>query len=99
VIHALRKRGVHWPAVVKSASGKQPLKGKIFVLTGTLSGLTRDQAKKRLQVLGGKVAGSVSKKTDYVVVGGDPGSKAEKARQLDIPLLDESTFLKLIEGE
>ena len=59
--------------------------------------MSRDDAKQRLQVLGGKVTGSVSKKTDYVIVGADPGSKATKAKQLGVDILNEAQFLKLIE--
>ncbi len=73
------------------------LTGKTFVLTGTLNSLTRDEAKDEIQKRGGKVSGSVSKKTDYVVVGAEPGSKAEEASRLGVPVLDETTFLQLME--
>jgi DNA ligase (NAD+) len=73
-----------------------PLTGKIFVLTGSLSALTRGQAEERIKALGGTIGSSVSKKTDYVVVGADPGSKYERAQKLKIPILDEKAFLKLI---
>ena len=73
------------------------LSGKIFVLTGSLVSLTRDEAKEEIQKRGGKVAGSVSKKTDYVVVGNEPGSKAEEAKRLGVSVLNESAFLKLME--
>jgi len=96
VIAALRKAGVRWPAVAVKPRAAQPLAGKTFVLTGTLEAMTRDEAKERIQTLGGKVVGSVSKKTDYVVVGADPGSKADKARELEVAMLDESAFLKMI---
>ncbi|HSB71235.1 MAG TPA: NAD-dependent DNA ligase LigA [Candidatus Methylomirabilis sp.] len=82
----------------ESSAGPKPLLGKTFVLTGGLETMTRDQAKKALQRLGGKLTSSVSKKTDYVVVGKDPGSKYEEARRLGIPLLDEPAFRKLLEG-
>ncbi len=75
-----------------------PLSGKTFVLTGALN-MSRDVAKERLESLGAKVAGSVSKKTDYVVAGSDSGSKLERARELNIAVLDELEFLSLIEGE
>jgi DNA ligase (NAD+) len=71
--------------------------GKSFVLTGTLPTLKRDEAAAKIEALGGKVSGSVSKKTDYVVAGDDAGSKLEKARQLEIPILDENEFLQLCE--
>ncbi|MFP5349271.1 MAG: NAD-dependent DNA ligase LigA [Gammaproteobacteria bacterium] len=95
VIERLRAAGVHWPAVERRIGA--PLAGKTFVLTGTLSSLSRDEAKRRLQALGAKVAGSVSKKTDYVVVGADPGSKADKARELNVPQLTEDELLTLLE--
>ena len=73
-----------------------PLAGKTFVLTGTLSSLTRGQAEERIKDLGGSIGSSVSKKTDYLVVGVDPGSKLEKAQRLKVPILDETAFLELL---
>jgi DNA ligase (NAD+) len=97
VIRALRASGVRWPENVdRTQRSALPLAGKTFVLTGTLPSLTRDEAKARLEALGGKVAGSVSSRTDYVVVGADPGSKFEKARQLGLPILDEEGLLELL---
>jgi DNA ligase (NAD+) len=96
VIGKLLQAGIHWPDVNVVARHGQPLAGKTLVLTGTLSTMTRDEAKARLQALGAKVTGSVSKKTDYVVVGEDPGSKFEKARELGVATLDENAFLELI---
>jgi DNA ligase (NAD+) len=75
-----------------------PLKGKTFVLTGTLPDLTREDATARIEAAGGKVTNSVSKKTDYVVAGADPGSKLAKAEKLGTEILDESGLLKLLEG-
>jgi DNA ligase (NAD+) len=98
VIEKLVKAGVRWEKIEISRKA-QPLAGKTFVLTGTLATLTRDEAKEKLQALGAKVAGSVSKKTDYVIVGEEAGSKADKARVLDIPMLDEKAFLKLLAKE
>jgi DNA ligase (NAD+) len=98
VIADLRAGGVTWPeheGVQVAAPG--PLAGKTFVLTGTLPNLTRDQAKARIEAEGGKVAGSVSGKTDYVVAGAEAGSKLEKAEQLNIRILDETAFLQLID--
>jgi DNA ligase (NAD+) len=74
----------------------QPLAGKTFVLTGTLAGMTREEATEAITGLGGRVSGSVSRKTSFVVVGADPGSKADKARQLGIPELDEAGLRALI---
>jgi DNA ligase (NAD+) len=97
VIAKLIARGVHWPKMARAQ--KAPgVSGKTFVLTGTLTSLTRGQAKERLQTLGAAVAGSVSQKTDYVVVGEDPGSKAAKARKLGVTLLNEKEFIKLLGG-
>ncbi len=76
-----------------------PLKGKSFVLTGTLKGMTRSQAKERIKALGGSVASSVSSKTDYLVVGESPGSKLQKAKELGVEILDEDSFLKMLGGE
>jgi DNA ligase (NAD+) len=73
-----------------------PLSGKIFVLTGTLTSITRGKAEDRIKSLGGAVGSSVTKKTDYLVVGADPGSKLEKAQRLKVPILNEAAFLALI---
>lgn len=98
VISKLRQRGVTWPetAPIQRNSSKPLLSGKTFVLTGTLSVMPRTEAKTRLQNLGAKVTGSVSSKTDYVIVGAEPGSKAEKAEQLGVETLHEKQFLKLL---
>ena len=97
VIEDLRHLGVHWPEARVDRRAGRALAGKTFVLTGTLPGLTRDDAKERIEARGGKVAGSVSKKTDYVVAGTDPGSKLEKARELGVAVLDERGLLELLE--
>ena len=75
-----------------------PLAGKVFVLTGTLPDMTRDEAKARIQSLGGKVTGSISRKTDFLVAGASPGSKLEKARRLEVEVLEEAGFQDLLEG-
>jgi DNA ligase (NAD+) len=96
VIRALLAAGVHWEETGAPVPQEQPLAGKVFVLTGTLAGLTRDQAKARLQALGAKVTGSVSKKTDYVVAGADPGSKLTKALELNVNVIDENELMSLL---
>ena len=77
-------------------TGPRPLAGKIFVLTGGLEGFTRDEAKELIVRQGGRVTSSVSKKTDYVVTGKDPGSKFDDAKRLGVPTLDEAQFNKLL---
>ncbi|RMD68446.1 MAG: hypothetical protein D6819_09355 [Gammaproteobacteria bacterium] len=94
VIERLIKAGVHWPEI--RPKGPRPLEGKTFVFTGALSSMTREEAKAKVEALGGRVSESVSKKTDYVVVGEHPGSKLERARALGVPTLDEEAFLKLL---
>jgi DNA ligase (NAD+) len=89
--------GIEWPELAASAvSGT--LVAKSFVLTGSLQSMTRDEAAEAIQQLGGKVSGSVSKKTDYVVAGAEAGSKLKKAEQLGIPVLDEAAFVKLLKA-
>jgi DNA ligase (NAD+) len=96
IIERLRKAGVIWPQEEIAVAGLKPLEGKTFVLTGTLSSLTRDAAKAALQALGAKVVGSVSKKTDYVVAGTEPGSKLTKAQALGVKIVDEEGLLALL---
>lgn len=81
-----------------SVAAEGPLEGSRFVLTGTLAGMTRDQAKEEIEARGGRVVASVSAKTDYVVVGESPGSKAAKAVELGLPTLDEAAFRDLLAG-
>jgi DNA ligase (NAD+) len=100
LIEGFRRAGLKLEGARKVApAGPQPLAGKTFVLTGTLTAMSRDEAQRRLEALGGKVTGSVSKKTSYVVVGADAGSKLEKARALGVTTLDEPAFLHLIMWE
>ncbi len=97
LVERLRAGGVRTVGERKIApKGPQPFAGKTLVLTGTLASMSRDEAAEKIQALGGKVVGSVSKKTSYVVVGADAGSKLEKARALGVPTLDEDAFLGLI---
>jgi len=95
LVERLRKAGLTFAHEVRvKAAGA--LAGKTFVLTGTFPNLTREEARGRIEAAGGKVTGSVSKKTDYVVAGADAGSKLDKAKQLDIPVLDEAELLTLL---
>ena len=98
VVEQLRAAGVHWKegAPAREAGASGPFAGKIVVLTGTLAAMTRDEAKERIEALGGKVTGSVSKKTDYVVAGEEAGSKLDKARELGVAVLDEAQFLRIL---
>ena len=96
VIAQMRSLGVTWPESTVIRPSVQPLAGKTFVLTGTLPHLARDEAKERIEAKGGKVSGSVSKKTDYVISGADPGSKYDKALELGIAVLDEQGLLELL---
>jgi len=97
VVDELRRLGVTWKEQQPRTKVEGPLSGKTFVITGTLDGMSRDQATDRIVALGGKVSGSVSKKTSYVVVGAEPGSKLKKAQELGVEILDEAAFLKLLE--
>jgi DNA ligase (NAD+) len=97
VIDKLRQAGVEWREGMPMASGSRPLEGRIFVLTGTLTGMSRDEAKLQLQMLGAKVSGSISKKTDHVVVGANPGSKLAKARDFGIAVMTEEQLMKLLD--
>ncbi|MEO8740315.1 MAG: NAD-dependent DNA ligase LigA [Casimicrobiaceae bacterium] len=98
VIAQLRVAGVHWPdtAPRRMAAGK--FAGQVFVLTGALPNLSRDEAKELIEQQGGKVAGSVSKKTHYVIAGADAGSKLDRATELGVPVLDEQQFRELLDG-
>ncbi len=87
---------MHWPNIETAAQADRPLKGKVFVLTGTLPTMTRDEAKEALEQLGAKVTGSVSKKTDFVVAGEAAGSKLKKALTLGIEVLSEEGLIKLM---
>jgi len=96
VIEALRKAGVRWDEGPRRRAEAGPLAGRTFVLTGTLPALSRDEAKALLEAAGAAVAGSVSKKTDYVVAGADAGSKLAKAQALGVPIIDEAALRALL---
>jgi DNA ligase (NAD+) len=95
VIEKLMHAGIHWEKI-KKVTRALPLAGKTFVLTGTLHAMTREAAKEKLESLGAKISNSVSAKTSYVVAGGDAGSKLEKAKKLNLKILNEKQFLDLL---
>ena len=97
VIQALVRAGIRWPAA-PSKSRDLPLLGKTFVITGSLQSMTRDEAKARLQALGAKVSGSVSKKTTALIVGADPGSKLQDAQSLNIEVWSEEQLQTWLGG-
>jgi DNA ligase (NAD+) len=101
VVRSLVAAGVHWPENSGAAddSTPKPLTGLTLVLTGTLPVLSRDQAKAMIEAAGGKVAGSVSKKTSYVVAGAEAGSKLDKALELAVPVLDEAGLRALLQAQ
>jgi DNA ligase (NAD+) len=94
-LHAL---GLAPQAPVKSAPVSAVLAGKTFVLTGTLPTMTRDEAAAKIEAAGGKVSGSVSKKTNYVLAGAEAGSKLDKAKELGVPVIDEAELLRMLNG-
>ena len=96
VLAKLRQAGVRFEQKKAARRGPRPLEGKQFVLTGTLPHYSRDEAQRMIEEAGGRVTSSVSKKTDYVVVGSEPGSKLEKARSLGVKTIDEADLLKLL---
>lgn len=97
IIDILLKAGIHWPKpAFKEFKPDSPFYQKTVVITGTLSSMSRDDAKNKLRELGAIVTNSVSAKTHFLIVGEDPGSKFDKAQALNVPILDETTFLKFI---
>ena len=98
VVEQLRALGVHWPEMQAASRSDLALSGKTLVITGTLPSLSREQATELIESAGGKVAGSVSQKTTYLVAGTDSGSKLLKAQSLGVTVLDESQLLRLIDG-
>lgn len=96
VIASMQNLGVHWPETAGKQAASGVLLGKTLVLTGTLPNLSRDAAQAMIEAAGGKVSGSVSKKTDYVVAGSEAGSKLEKAHTLNVAVIDEAGLLALL---
>jgi DNA ligase (NAD+) len=94
VLHKLRERGIEYPSQPKAPQGRW--EGKTFVFTGALKTMSRGEAEARVEAMGGRAASSISKKTDYVVAGEDPGSKYEKAQALRVKILTEDEFLELV---
>jgi DNA ligase (NAD+) len=97
LVERLKEAGVMMTAEKKRRSVQ--LAGLTFVLTGTLPNLTREEAKERIEAAGGKTAGSVSKKTNYVVAGEEAGSKLDKAHELKIPVIDEDGLMEMLAGQ
>lgn len=98
VIDKLRRGGVRMADEARAAPAEGPLSGKAFVLTGGLDDFTREHASEIIEGLGGRVSGSVSKKTDYVLAGADPGSKLQKALDLGVEVIDEAEFKRMTGG-
>ncbi|MFT6388626.1 MAG: DNA ligase (NAD+) [Cellvibrionaceae bacterium] len=98
LVQKLREHGLTWPRERPIITEHAPLANKIYVLTGSLEELTRDEVKEKLQILGATVTGSVSKKTDCIVAGPGAGSKLAKAEQLEIPVIDEQQLLALFDA-
>jgi DNA ligase (NAD+) len=94
-LEALEKEGMS-VETLRDMGASLPLQGKVFVLTGTLERIRREEAKEKIENLGGRVASSVSKKTDFVVAGADPGSKLENARKLGVRIIEENEFEEMI---
>lgn len=99
VVEQLRACGVQLPEGTPESSSPKPLAGKTFVITGTLPTLGRDAVKDLIEAAGGKVSGSVSKKTSFVVAGSEAGSKLDKARELGVAVLDEAALREMLEAE
>lgn len=97
VIAAMQTLGVHWAEITKTSVSSE-FSGKTFVLTGTLPTLKRDQAQAMIEAVGGKVSGSVSAKTSFVVAGAEAGSKLEKAQHLNVPILDEAALIAMLQS-
>ena len=99
VVQQLRDSGIHWPEGAPAEVVPRPLAGKTFVITGTLPTMGRDEARGLIEAAGGKVAGSVSKKTSYVVAGNEAGSKLERARELGVAVIDEAGLKQMLRAD
>ena len=97
LVERFRKSELRFEQEVRKKEAGGALSGLTFVLTGTLPHLTRDEARTKIEAAGGKVTGSVSKKTNYVVAGDEAGSKLDKARELNVPVIDEAQLLRMLE--
>ena len=96
LLDKLREAGVNSFSQAEASSEEGPLSGQTFVLTGKLAQFSREEARKEIEQRGGTVTSTVSRKTDYVIAGAEPGAKLEKAQKLGVPVLDEKNFLALI---
>jgi len=98
VLRRMKELGIQPKSEKVSAkkAAELPLAGKTFVLTGTLPSMTREEATEKIEALGGHVTGSVSKRTDYVLAGAEPGSKFDKAKELDVKILEEAEFRRML---
>ena len=94
VVSRLIDLGITWDEMPQVQTSGSQFSGKTVVITGTLSGMSRDQAKELLESLGARVTGSVSKKTDFVLAGENPGSKVDKAKELGVPVLDANKIVE-----
>jgi DNA ligase (NAD+) len=99
IVDRLKTAGLHMAGDKKRINAPGRFSGKTFVLTGSLTSMTRDEAKMKIESIGGKVVSSVSKNTDFVIVGADAGSKQKKAQTLGILLIDEQKFLTMLQNE
>ena len=98
VVDAIRAAGVHWSEGAPRATAEGALRSKSFVISGTLPGLSRDEARSLIEGAGGKVGSSVSKKTDYLVLGAEPGSKLQDAERLGTEIIDVAALKALLNG-